>query len=74
MAHFPPEFTGLHSQFSTGINICFQVKTSEVESPLDKINEAAAREKSIRHGHLSPPSPAAKSNAIDLNKKIDDLK
>ncbi|NJA05527.1 DUF1156 domain-containing protein [Methylomonas sp. LWB] len=33
----------------------FPIKTNEVESPLDKINEAAAREKSIRHGHLSNP-------------------
>ena len=53
-------------------------KLIEVALPLDAINKAAAREKSIRHGHPStlhlwwPRRPLAASRAVIFAQMVDD--
>lgn len=39
-------------------------KLIEVALPRDEINRAAAKEKSIRHGHPSAPAPAMGARAL----------
>ena len=56
----------------------YKKKLIEVALPLDKINEASAREKSIRHGHPSTlhlwwaRRPLASARAVIWSSLVDD--
>ncbi len=66
------------SQPATALGVKTRKKLIEVALPLEKVNEASAREKSIRHGHPSTlhlwwaRRPLAAARAVIFSQMVDD--